>query len=1040
MEYTKVKESFRVEYDINSFEWQDQSNLCVNREKSRSWYIPYNSIDTAIKGYKGLSPFYQLLNGNWKFAYFDKHYNVPDNFYLSDFDVAKWDEIPVPINWQMKGYDIPHYTNLTYPFQINSPYVPNDNPAGIYVYDFKLMSTYKDKRVYINFEGVDSCFYIWINGIYIGYSQGSHLPSEFDITDSVKNGVNRLTVKVLKWCDGSYLEDQDNYRLSGIFRDVYLLARDKVHIRDVFIKQSFNNSANDAQVNIELEFNDIYPYNIEFEIYNPADCCVFNGSLSNNSIKSKYDIKIDNILKWTSETPNLYKVIIKVGEEVIPINIGFRSLEISKAGELIINGTSVKLKGVNRHDTHPDLGHYTPVEHIIKDLFQMKKHNINTIRTSHYPNTPEFLQLCDKYGFYVIDETDIETHGMELGSDACRLTNDEKWLPAFQDRMERMVERDKNHPCIIMWSLGNESNMGENHIKIAKWAKGRDHSRPIHYEGVKWGCLEDGNDNSCVDVVSRMYSTPKDCENYARGKKDKRPMFLCEYSHSMGLGPGDLKDYWDIIYKYPNLIGGCVWEWADHSVRQKTPEGKEFFVYGGYFGDNPNDGNFCVDGLNYPDRKPHTGLKEYKKIIQPVIITAVDLSCGKLQIINLFDYLDLSHLSLNWKITCDGHTYMSGRIDDILIDAHKSKIISIKYSIPEQDNTIWLLDISFVYKYDMEWENAGYEVAFEQFQLPVINSDFEMIDPVMLPAIEFCETNYGDTIEGENFSYHYNHHTGTFDSIKMNGVQMLADLPKLTTWRAPTDNDRNVKASWYSQKMDSAYMNILSSKVVAHSDKYIKYLVTCSLGGRGIEPLLNAKIEYTVFGNGEIAVEIVSDIRDNLNYLPRFGFEFMMPEGNETIEYFGMGPYENYYDMCNSAKMGHYKSTVDEQYEPYIKPQETGNHTQVKWVAVYDIMGRGLIFKGKNNFNFSTLHYTAGDLEKADLTIDLKRRPETVIHIDYRQSGIGSDSCGYPLSEINQLNQKRIEFQFSFKPIFTENVPVAFESKRQCHKAIDQIT
>jgi beta-galactosidase len=724
----------------------------------------------------------------------------------------------------------------------------------------------------------------------------------------------------------------------------------------------------------------------------------------------------------------LYTAVLISEGEAVSVKFGVRKIEIAENGALLINGVAVKLKGVNRHDSHPDLGHYTPIDHMVKDLMQMKRHNINTIRTSHYPNTPEFLNLCDKYGFYVVDETDLETHGIHI-AEHTYFTDNTKWKSAFLDRVQRMVERDKNHPCIIMWSMGNESFMGKNHIEMANWAKSRDKSRLIHYEGVFSGSYEDDvRDNDCVDVVSRMYPKTEWCEDYCKSRKDTRPLFLCEYSHAMGVGPGDLKEYWDLIYKYPNFIGGCVWEWCDHSVRQKTDDGREFFVYGGYFGEMPNDGNFCCDGLNFPDRNAHTGLLEYKKIIQPIRVDAVDLTNGSVKITNHYDFTSLLNFEMNWKITRDGKTALQGRIDELQIKPHECEVVTLSYTIPQSDSAEYYLNLSFVQKCDTDWEPAGYEFAFEQFKLPV-----ELIiiqSSILINPINIEETNGKVKICGENFEYLFNSSEGSFESIKMGGVQMLASMPKLSIWRAPIDNDRNIKWEWHEQAIDNAFTRVYQCKIAKQSETAVNIKVSCAHGGKSVEPALKAEVSYTIYGNGEVAIKIIADVRKNLTYLPRFGMEFWMPKDNENLQYFGMGPRENYADMCHSARMGLYESTVGEQYEPYIMPQETGNHTNVKWACVSDISGRGIIFKShSSSMNFSALHYTAEDLDKANLTIELKRRPETIVHIDYKQTGIGSNSCGPALNEAYAFSQKHIDFTFSIKPILIENFNLTEEGR-----------
>lgn len=1002
-------------------EWQNPAIIQVNRKPARAYYIPFATTETALMHHKGMSPYYKLLNGTWQFSYYDKYSDAPDNFHTLDFDSSTWTSIPVPSNWQMHGYDKPHYTNVNYPFPVNPPYVPNENPAGLYIKEFTLPENWANKEVSINFEGVNACFYIWLNGTYIGYSQGTHIPAEFDLSHALVKGTNKLAVKVLKWCDGSYLEDQDFYRLSGIFRDVYLLARTPHAIRDICARPTLDETYTNGILKVNVDFTGEDPSEFEASLFDAKGQLLMTKTVS----CTDFTFEVPNVRKWTAETPVLYTLVLHHQDEYIPIQIGFRKLEVASNGALLINGTPVKLKGVNRHDSHPDLGHYTPVSHMIEDLMIMKRHNVNTIRTSHYPNTPEFLRLCNEYGFYVVDEADLETHGTYAASDCNILTNDPVWKDAYVDRMIRMVERDKNHPCIIMWSLGNESFMGANHVAMATWAKWRDDSRLIHYEGTAANGLVDGKPHPCVDVVSHMYASPEECEKQGQETEDMRPFFQCEYSHAMGVGPGDLKDYWDLFYKYPRLIGGCVWEWCDHSVRQTDEEDKDFFVYGGYFGEFPHDGNFCVDGLVSPDRVPHTGLKDYKHVIQPVQVEAKDLSTGTLTLTNRYDFLDLSHLALEWTVTKDGIEIESGIVQDLDIYPHTTEDITLGYTHTHTKDGDYYLNLSFVQKTSTPWASRGYEVAFAQFELAVASK----ISIPVVSTLECVQTAQHITLIGEDFKYSFNTFTGSFESLTSNGVELLAACPQVSVWRAPTDNDRNIYHTWHGQMMHCSTSHVYQAGIREKTPHFVKLEVRYALGGPSVRPLLEGVTTYTVWANGEIEVAMDAQVRDNLDVLPRFGLELHMPQGNEQVTYFGMGPNENYIDLCRSAHMGLFHTTVNDLYEPYIKPQECGNHTHVKWALIQNQRGVGLIFKGDSEFNFSALHYTAHDLSDTPMAHLLKPRKETIVHIDYRQTGIGSNSCGPRLAEKYAFNEKEIHFAFSMQPIWTESIPADLERR-----------
>lgn len=997
---------------------ENQNILHINTEKPRTWYIPYQSMDAAREGYKGESDFYKLLNGNWNFSYFKNITELNQDGKASSI-------LPVPSNWQMYGYDVPQYCNAAYPIPMDPPFIPNDTPIGLYEREFTLNQKMKDKEIYLNFEGVDTYFFVWVNSQFIGASQCSHMPSEFCISSKLVEGANTLSVAVFKWAWTTYLEDQDKYRISGIFRDVYMLARQPQHIQDVFIKTELDDKYTNSQVTIELEMNKPFSGEIQLEVYDKNKRSVYEGKISPENFKS-YHFNMEKVDKWTAETPNIYTFILGCEGEYIPFNVGFRKIETSSEGALLINGTAVKLKGVNRHDTNPDLGGYTPIQHMEKDLNVMKTHNINTIRTSHYPNTPEFLQLCDKYGFYIIDEADLECHGMYHGGTLngkethLMLSDNEEWSAAYVDRAERMVERDKNHACIIFWSLGNEASFGINHKKMAAYIKNRDSSRLVHYEG--------GGDAECLDVYSRMYHSVELC--IEEGKKESsKPFFQCEYSHAMGNGPGDLFDYWEAFYQYPRLIGGCVWEWADHAVRQKTEDGKDFFVYGGYFGEFPHDGNFCADGLVRPDRTPSTGLIEYKKVIQPVKVEPIDLEAGKIKLTNRFDFTNLDILECRWKIVNQGGVVEKGVIP-VSVEPHLSVEVQIPYKLPEQSKEIYYLEMSFVNKQDTLWAEAGHEVAFEQFELPVKKAAQVFLNTAEMATIFVKELNNEIIIDGDEFKYIFNCFRGHFTSITKNGVEMLHQMPKFSIWRAPTDNDRGIRHEWQGQFMHKADEKIYNCKLINATEKYAVIEAKYSISGPTFMPIVRFTVEWTIFGSGDIKCSVKANVRENLNTIPRFGLEIVLPKGNEQLKYFGMGPYDSYIDMQHLDHMGVFTSTVDEQYTPYVFPQECGNHINVKWALVHDQLGRGMLFKGSPDFNFNALHYTSNDLDQAPYTTSLKRRDETIIHIDYKQTGIGSNSCGPGLFSKYQFNEKEFSYEFILKPVFIEGLNILDEAQR----------
>lgn len=983
--------------------WQDPSVLHENRKDPRAFYIPYQTREQALTGEKTESPYYRLLNGIWRFAYYAAYYQAPEQFYLADWDVSGWDCLDVPLNWQMKGYDVPQYTNIRYPIPVNPPFVPQENPVGLYVREFTLPQSWAGKEVDLCLDGVNACFFLWLNGQYTGMSKGSRSPAEFDITAFVKPGRNRLSMAVLKWCDGTYFEDQDAYRLSGIFRDVYLLAREKNHIRDIFVKPRLTKDFSACQVETELTFQGL-PFMARGEILAPDGQVVWQGDMGQEAL-------LTNPLLWSAETPYLYTLLLYAPEEVIAIPFGVRQIEV-RDSVFMINGRPVKIKGVNRHDSHPQLGHYTPYWHMERDVQMMKRHNINAVRTSHYPNAPAFLELCDRYGLYVIDECDIETHGIDVVSRTF-FNNNPRYEGVFLDRMRRMVERDKNHACVFMWSLGNESYMGQNHEKMAEQTRKRDDSRLIHYESTYFAKGEQERDSDCVDVVSRMYSPVDWCESFVKERKDDRPLFLCEYAHAMGLGPGDLQDYWDVIYRYGNFMGGCVWEWCDHSVLQYTEEGQPFYVYGGYFGETPNDGNFCCDGLNFPDRTPHTGLLEYKKVLEPVMIQSIDLKTGKFTICNRFDFLDLSGLRLTWRIERDGALTQTGEMR-LCTPAQGREEIQIPYHLPESDWAAYTLNLSFTLKADTLWAKAGYEAARTQFLLPV--TQVPISRPSHRAPLSLREEAGQWKIVGEDFVYVYDARRGGFVSAAVGGMELFCQAPALSLWRAPTDNDKLVKVDWYASGLDSAVMEAGQSSLCLTQEGRVRVCQSFAYGAKGVPPVVLGQMEYTVYPGGMVKTQVTADKGENPPMLPRFGMEFILTPGMERLCYLGFGPHENYRDMCRSAVKGLYHSTVTEQFTPYIKPQETGNHIGTDWMTLTDQAGRGILFQGKTPFYFSTLHFTAADLEKAAYTKDLKPRAQTIAHIDWLQNGIASQSCGHDLLKPYRLDDTHLEFTFYWTP------------------------
>jgi Beta-galactosidase/beta-glucuronidase len=1007
--------------------YKNQKTLHVNCEKPRAYFIPYETEIGANKGNRGTSGFFKSLCGEWDFKFYSSVNDVCD-FTTPDFCRCGMDKLTVPMNWQMalgRGYDVPNYTNVNYPIPCDPPHVPDDNPCGLYVRDFTVPKCALDtKSIYLNFEGVDSCFYVWINDTFAAYSQVSHMTSEIDISSLLKAGKNTIKVLVLKWCDGTYLEDQDMWRMSGIFREVYLLYRDKTHITDIFVKQDIAADFTSAKITAEIEANGAAE--IAYKLVSPCGCTVAEGKAAVKS-SGKIEIDVTAPALWSDEVPNLYALCLTSGAEFIKINVGIRKIEvISKV--IYINGQKVKAKGVNRHDSHPILGHATPYDHMLNDLYIMKAHNVNMVRTSHYPNDPRFTELCDMLGLYVCDETDIETHGMHPWN---RLSNDPEWEEAYVDRIERLLERDKNHPCVIFWSLGNESGYGCNHKAMSKYIKSRDNSRLVHYEGAHAGYNEGVQQVDVVDVESHMYTNPDGCEKYVTNPDYKQPFFLCEYCHAMGNGPGDLGAYWEKIYAYDEFFGGCVWEFIDHSVAIGDDiYGNPNFTYGGDFGDMPNDGNFCVDGLVYPDRRAHTGLLELKQAIKPVAVTASDIANGKVKVKNLRYFTCLGDISMFWTLEINGKAVKSGMIDSLAIAPQAEAEYALDIADVEKKGYCYL-NISFKTNNPTAWASAGHEVGFVQLEVPSCVREATCACEAIpsCAALEVCECGNYITVTAGETVYKFNKAHGSLDEITDNGKAMITKPIVPTVWRAPTDNDRNVRRDWQRYAFHRAGVKCYDMSLTASSDKTATITAQISLGGYVNDPILHADVKYVVLAKGGVRISYDVKVAENVPFLPRFGVELTMPEGTENMSYFGYGPMESYEDKRLAAYVSEFNSTVSDNYEPYVFPQENSSHHGCKWATVSSLTSHGLYFTAEAPFSFNASHYSAEALTKANHHYELKKSKETTVNIDYKQSGIGSNSCGPGLAEYLQFKEKQFTFTLRILPTETNNICKYYEER-----------
>ena len=1014
-------------------------HLHVGTEKPRAYYIPFEDKKKALCSNRAKSANFISLCGDWDFRFYESEFSL-DDFLAEGFSTDGFDKLTVPRSWQSvlgKGYDTPMYTNTEYPIPYDPPHVPVMNPCGLYSRDFYIDGETLKKDIYINFEGVDSCFYLFINNAFVGYSQVSHMTSEFNVTSVLKAGVNNIKVLVFKWCDGTYLEDQDKYRYSGIFREVYLLVRDRECVRDIHIRTSLNDRYTEATLIPELVSDVELDY--EYELLSPDGKTISSGKGKTDTALS---LKIDSPMLWSDETPTLYTLVLHCGSEYIAIPVGFKDIKI-KNRVVYINGKKVKAKGVNRHDSHHILGSATPMDHMIRDLNILKAHNVNMIRASHYPNDPRFLELCDRYGFYVCDEADIETHGAQKIGYWDNLTDSEAWTESYLDRAERMLERDKNHVCVIMWSVGNESGTGRNHVAIKNYFKSRTPDIMVHCEDVcRRYAVKRGlygrvttlpnkavqlDYHEATDILSFMYMMPEECvTNIIKNKSLDVPLFLCEYSHAMGNGPGDLKEYWDIIYKYDSFFGGCVWEFTDHSATiGDDVYGNPKFTYGGDFGEKPNSSNFCVDGLVYPDRRLHSGILEYKQAIKPFSVSEVDIKNGTFRLKNLRYFTSLSDLDLCWSFTQHGKLLKEGRIQSVALKPQTSRKFNIDLS--NIDMTLGgELYISMRKNTASVWAEVGYEVGFEQFRLASEEKKPSLLE-TSKGNIEVLDSERYIRIIDANTVYVFDKALGTPVSIVDHGREMLSSPIRPTVWRAPTDNDRKIKFDWIAAGYAKAQVNCRSCSLIASDKNIARIEAELVMGAYARMNFLKLKVRYTVVSGEGMVIDTHAQRLDHSYekespFLPRFGYEFLMPVDNERLVYFGRGPVESYVDKRLASFQGVFATSVTEHFEHYVRPQENMAHADTEWVSVSNLSGHGLlVLSADKSFSFNCSHFTSAQLTKTAHDFELVPLKETVVNIDYRHSGIGSNSCGPVLNEKWRLDEREFDFSFRLKPSFIDD-------------------
>ncbi|MDU8924826.1 glycoside hydrolase family 2 TIM barrel-domain containing protein [Pasteurellaceae bacterium LIM206] len=1009
--------------------FQDPSILHINTTPHHAYFIPYANEESAVSNNRENSDFFTSLNGDWDFAYFASYYDLPKDFLYQPFTR----QISVPSNWQTQGYDQHQYTNINYPFPFDPPFVPQQNPCGVYHRTFAL-NRKSDKRYLLNFEGVDSCLFVYVNHQFAGYSQISHSTSEFDISDFVRRGENHLHIVVLKWCDGSYLEDQDKFRMSGIFRDVYLLERDSQYLQDLFIRSELAEDLASAVLSVQVLFAHARQGNpdITWQLHAP------NGTLLTRGQNNQgFEFHLTDPLLWNAEQPNLYRLTLQYGNEVICQRIGLRRVEI-KNGVFYFNRQPIKFKGVNRHDSDPATGYAITPTQAMADLALMKQHNINAIRTAHYPNAPWFTELCDQYGFYVIAESDIESHGtnavyveipeinilsahknkvdheqirQQVIDNFCYLARDPQWKAAILDRTYANIERDKNRTSVIIWSLGNESGYGENFEAAAEWVKQRDSSRPVHYENAIFQHSEHQNDWSNLDFHSEMYAGTEEIEEYF-SQPQSRPYLLCEYTHAMGNSCGDAEDYWQTMQKHKGACGGFVWEWCDHAPYMANGR----FGYGGDFNDSPNDGNFCVDGLVSPTREPHSSLLELKNVNRPVRAAFTN---GSITLTNYFDFTVLGQtLTVHYRLSENGEIRSEGVFDELNVLPQQTTELPL--TLPQDNGNLWLLDLTYRQKHGNDLVAKGHILGVDQINLfdrhalpklpsPRHTAQFQLIQDEQQLMVQCVDQT------GKQWRYLFDKLTGTLNQVTQNGRALFDQPAEFNIWRAPTDNDGLIKTQWIAAGYHQAYSRVYDIRIDETSD-YVDIVAQCGLVATSKARIISFELHYRVSADGQLNVKISAKKAPHLPYLPRFGLRFWLTKDFQQTEFFGYGGGESYVDKHHAAQLGFYQTTPRQNHVDYLKPQENGSHYGCSWLAVASGQTR-LAVRAEQPFSFNLSPYSQEELTAKKHNYELVESDSTLLCIDYKMSGIGSNSCGPSLKSPYRLNETAWIWEFML--IFT---------------------
>ena len=1009
--------------------YEDLKIMHENTMPSRAYYMPASHDMGPLVEDRFSSDRVICMNGTWEFQYFNSIYDLQEKFYEQGYDCSRFTQVEVPGVWQNYGYDSHQYTNVRYPIPLDPPYVPQENPCGAYVRKFYYEIPEEAPRAYLNFEGVDSCFYVWVNGKYVGYSQVSHATSEFDVTEVLKNGENTLAVLVLKWCDGTYLEDQDKFRMSGIFRDVYFVNRPENVVYDYFTTTEIQEEQ--AVITVQASYQG-KAVPTKLTLYD-AEHKEIASQVFQENIGTVYTHKAVILVKepnlWNPEQPYLYTLVLETEGEVITDRIGLREICVKDA-VLYVNGTAIKFKGVNRHDSDPVTGFVIGLEQMKKDLQMMKESNFNAVRSSHYPNVPYFYQLCDEYGLFVIAEADNESHGTQSQylKDSNwenvsrkwneRISDNPEFIPATLDRTQLCVHREKNRPCIIIWSMGNECGYGCTFEEALKWTKGFDSTRLTCYESSFYRSDRRKYDYSNIDIFSRMYPSLEEIQEYMDKKPDK-PLLLIEYCHAMGNGPGDLEDYFQIIYEYDVLCGGFVWEWCDHAIYQgQAANGKEKYLYGGDFGEEVHDGDFCMDGLVYPDRTPHTGLLEYQNVYRPARVVSFCQKTGELCLENYMNYVDLKdYIYLVYEVNCDGKLLEKKQF--ILQESvlpHKKGTILLDIAVPDSGKCY--LKVSYHLKHGTSVMAQGSRMGFDEILLK--NQDGRNQQATALletqeqkeAEVQVSETDRFLSVRSDTFFYVYNKLSGLFEQLSVDGEELLETPMELNIWRAPTDNDRKIKQEW----IDAGYDRSKARAYDTHwemNGEGIRIYSTVSVAAVAIQKVLDIEAVWKIYRTGEISVKMHVKKDREFPQLPRFGIRLFLRGEYENLKFYGLGPHESYRDKCRSCSHGLYDTTVEEQHEDYICPQENGSHTDCDYLML-EKENQTVTAVSSRPFSFNVSYYSQEELTRKAHNFELEKSGSTIVCLDYAQNGIGSNSCGPELRKEYQFTEETFTFDMKF--------------------------